>query len=116
DMRAYMKGLNELQDMTRLREELARLNARINRFEMENVPRQMRVAQPQAVRALRYAGVIGGAEVGVRGAGTVIVSENDAKNEVVINTGESVIVIRASDLERALQKAKDAEKRRERPR
>jgi hypothetical protein len=43
---------------------------------------------------LRYAGVIGGSEVEVRGTGTVIVSESDLKDQLVINTGDAVVVIR----------------------
>ena len=59
-------------------------------------------------RRLRYAGVIGGTEVEVRGPGSVIVSENDGKDELVISTGESVVVIRvpAGLLKRSGEKPK----------
>ena len=61
------------------------------------------------VRRLRYAGVIGGTEVEVRGPGSVIVSESDARNELVINTGEAVVVIRVPA--ELLRKASERKKR-----
>ena len=117
DMREQMKRLNDVSNLSRLREELARLNERINRIQIESMPQPMpRMTQRPTSRQLRYAGVIGGAEIEVRGPGTVIVSENNSRSELVINTGESVVVIRAADLARELERAKDLEKKRERPR
>jgi hypothetical protein len=118
DWKRQVKQLSEMSDMTQIREEIARLNARIEHFTLEREPRtqhRIELVQPLRVRQLRYAGVIGGAEVEVRGPGNVIVSESDSRNEVVINTGESVVVIRASDLSKELQKQiqKEVEKKRE---
>ena len=86
DLRVKLGRLNELSDLDELRRELTTLNRQIAR-------ERVRV-KTQPARRLRYAGVIGGTEVEVRGSGSVIVSENEDKDELVINTGESVVVIR----------------------
>lgn len=96
DLRKELGRLNELSDLDQLRRELATLNRQMDRVRMLDLDRVRVKTVP--VRRLRYAGVIGGTEVEVRGSGSVIVSENDGKDELVINTGESVVVIRVSDL------------------
>ena len=95
DLRKELGRLNELSDLDELRRELATLN-----HEMESRRSQERVRVRTPARRLRYSGVIGGTEVEVRGPGSVIVSETDDKDELVINTGESVVVIRLADLKR----------------
>ena len=95
DLRKELGRLNELSDLDELRRELATLNQ-----EMGSRREQERVRVRVPVRRLRYAGVIGGTEIEVRGPGSVIVSESDEKDELVINTGESVVTIRVADLKR----------------
>ncbi len=94
DLRRELVRLNELSDLDELRAKLSGLNREMEyRRAQEMASEQMRVKTVSA-RRLRYAGVIGGTEVEVRGTGSVIVSESDDKDELVINTGESVVVIR----------------------
>jgi len=95
DLRKELGRLNELSDLDELRRELATLNQ-----EMGSRREQERARVRVPARRLRYSGVIGGTEVEVRGPGSVIVSENDGKDELVINTGESVVFIRVADLKR----------------
>jgi hypothetical protein len=103
ELRGELSRLNEMSDLDQLRRELANLNQRIERVKLQSaervrlqdVQRARKVEQP--VRRLRYAGVINGTEVEVRGPGSVIVSESDAKNELVINTGDAVVVIRVPE-------------------
>lgn len=97
-----LSKLNNMSDLGQLRSELANLNQRIERVTLQNIVRTRAEADVQRVRVmslpvrrLRYAGVIGGTEVEVRGPGSVIVSESDTPNELVINTGDAVVVIRA---------------------
>ncbi len=100
DLRKQLVRLNELSDLDQLRRELAVLNQEMDSRRAQEMARErVRVKTPVA-RRLRYAGVIGGTEVEVRGPGSIIVSETDEKDELVINTGESVVVIRLSDLGR----------------
>lgn len=98
DLRRELKRLNELSDMEQLRKELATLNREMER---RRAREQERVtARSVPTRRLRYAGVIGGAEVEVRGPGSIIVSQNEDKEELVINTGESIVVIRVPETTR----------------
>jgi hypothetical protein len=115
ELRGELSRLNEMSDLDQLRRELANLNQRIERVKLESaeltrlqdLQRVRKVEQP--VRRLRYAGVINGTEVEVRGPGSVIVSESDAKNELVINTGDAVVVIRVPEglLKRTSEKKKN---------
>ena len=61
----------------------------------------------RTTKPLRYAGVVGSTEVEVRGNNPVIVSESENKNEVVINLGESVVVVRVADGTARVLKKKD---------
>jgi membrane-associated protease RseP (regulator of RpoE activity) len=100
ELRSELSRLNEMSNLGQLRRELANLNQRIERVKLESLERtrlqdleRVRVIE-LPVRRLRYAGVIGGTEVEVRGPGSVIVIESDHRDELVINTGEAVVVIR----------------------
>ncbi|MBI1795784.1 MAG: PDZ domain-containing protein [Candidatus Eisenbacteria bacterium] len=93
-VRQALTRLNETTDLRRMRVELERLNERIAMLKVESAMPPMPVMRRVTSRQLRYAGVVGCTEVEVRGTSGVIVSESDDKNEVVINTGESVVVIR----------------------
>jgi hypothetical protein len=95
DLRRDLERLNEMSDLDQLRKEIAMLNREMERMRLQDLDR-LRVRTLPA-RRLRYAGVIGGSEVEVRGPGSVIVSESEDKGEVVINIGESVVVIRAPE-------------------
>jgi hypothetical protein len=103
DLRNELGRLNDLSDVDQMRRELAELSKRIDRIKLESVARTRYIdltserAATAAVRRLRYAGVIGGTEVEVRGPGSVIVSESDVRDELVINTGDAVVVIRVPD-------------------
>lgn len=114
DLRRELSRLNDLSDLDQLRRELTTLNQRIDRVKRESAQRTRAAdalreqATVVPARRLRYAGVIGGTEVEVRGPGSVIVSENDLKDELVINTGEAVVVIRVT--EGLLKKARDKRK------
>ena len=96
DLRRELGRLNEMQDLDQLRKELAELNKEIARVRFQDTE-PIRVRSQAARPRLRYAGVIGGTEVEVRGPGSIIVDESDDKDELVINTGESVVVIRLPD-------------------
>lgn len=97
-LRAESQRLSQIQDLSRLRSEIERLNERIARIQLE-APRSQPVPRraPVAQRPLRYAGVIGATEVEVRSPASVVVSEDENKDELIINIGESVIVIRKSE-------------------
>lgn len=106
DLRKQVGRLNELSDLDQLRRELATLTRELNSRRAQELARErVRVKTPTA-RRLRYAGVIGSTEVEVRGPGSIVVSESDAKDELVINTGESVVLIRLSDPARKRGEAK----------
>lgn len=115
ELRGELSRLNEMSDLDQLRRELANLNQRIERVKLESAEKtrlqelqRVRKAE-QPVRRLRYAGVFNGAEVEVRGPGSVIVTESDAKNELVINTGDAVVLIRVPEglLKRTGEKKKN---------
>lgn len=97
-LRAESHRISQIEDLSRLRAEIERLNERIARIQLET-PRPQPVARraPAPQRPLRYAGVIGATEVEVRSPASVVVSEGDNKDELIINIGESVIVIRKSE-------------------
>ena len=95
DLREELSRLNEVPDLDQLRRELANLNRQLERSRLQDLERVRIRALP--VRRLRYAGVIGGTEVEVRGPGSVIVTETDGRDELVINTGESIVVIRVPE-------------------
>lgn len=100
DLRKELGRLNELSDLDELRRELATLNQQMDYRGAQEAARERVRVKTLSVRRLRYAGVIGGTEVEVRGPGSVIVSETEGKDELVINTGESVVVIRLADVVR----------------
>jgi len=111
DLRRELSRLNEMSDLDQLRRELATLNRRLERARTENAQAAQAYQDAQRAQAdvmrermtlaparrLRYAGVIGGTSVEVRGPGSIIVSQSDLKDELVINTGEAVVVIRVPD-------------------
>lgn len=100
DLRKQVGRLNELSDLDQLRRELSILTRELNSRRAQELARErVRVVTPTA-RRLRYAGVIGSTEVEVRGPGSIVVSESDEKDQLIINTGESVILLRLSDLAR----------------
>lgn len=106
DLRKELVRLNEVSDLGQLRRELASLNREMERIRKQDIERVRVRTTP--VRRLRYAGVIGGTEVEVRGPGSVVVSETDAKDELVINTGDAVVHIRLADLrKRSEEKPKE---------
>ena len=94
--------MNELSDPDEMRRQLTNLRRQIERLKVgsrvrvrPDAPTWQRSTPGDAPdRRLRYAGVIGGSEVEVRGTGSVIVSESDLKDQLVINTGDAVVVIR----------------------
>jgi membrane-associated protease RseP (regulator of RpoE activity) len=94
DLRVELGRLNELSDLDELRRELATLNREMESRRKQEVARERVRVKTQPARRLRYAGVIGDTEVEVRGTGSVIVNTNDDKDELVINTGETVVRIR----------------------
>ena len=94
-----MGRLSELSDLDQLRRELSTLTRELNSRRAQELARERARVKTPTARRLRYAGVIGSTEVEVRG-GAVVVSESDEKDQLIINTGESVIVIRLSDLAR----------------
>jgi len=96
DLQRELGRLNEIKDMELLRREIAELNREMARSKVRDETRSIQIRTLSA-RPLRYAGVIGGAEVEVRGPGSVIVNEIDNKNELVINIGESVVRIRVPE-------------------
>jgi hypothetical protein len=96
DLSRELSRLNEMSDLDQLRRELAQLNRELERQRRETARTRVRT---QTVQRLRYAGVIGGTEVEVRGPGSVIV-DNDAKDQLTISTGEAVVVIRVADVVR----------------
>ena len=100
DLRKELVRLNELSDLDELRRELAALNQEMESRRAQEAARERVRVRAVPARRLRYAGVIGNAEVEVRGPGSVIVSETGEKDELIINTGESVVVIRLADIVR----------------
>jgi type II secretory pathway component PulC len=100
DLRKQLVRLNELSDLDQLRRELTMLNQEMDSRREQEMARERVRSKIQTARRLRYAGVIGGTEVEVRGPGSIVVSENDEKDELVINTGESVVRIRLTDVVR----------------
>jgi hypothetical protein len=100
DLRKQLVRLNELSDLDQLRRELATLNQEMDSRRAQELARERARARTPVARRLRYAGVIGGTEVEVRGPGSIVVSETDEKDELVINTGESVVTIRLTDVVR----------------
>lgn len=97
DLRRELARLNELSDMDELRRELAEVNREMEVRRAVDLAREKVRVTTLPARRLRYAGVIGGTEVEVRGPGSVIVSETDGRDELVITTGESVVVIRVPE-------------------
>lgn len=104
NLRRELTRLNELQNLDEMRRQLARLSRELSRRRPQDQTREEQRAKEQSSRRLRYAGVIGGTEVEVRGTGSVIVSESDPKDQLVINTGESVVIIRVADYVRKNKK------------
>jgi membrane-associated protease RseP (regulator of RpoE activity) len=105
DLRRELTRLNELSNLDEMRRELAGLNREMARRRAQEVEREVSRPRTEPTRRLRYAGVIGGTEVEVRGSGSIIVSEIDGKEELVITTGESVVVIRVPEAARKGSKA-----------
>ena len=93
DLRGELSRLNELKDMDQLRREISELNREMERRRVREDARSQLEMRSYAAQRLRYAGVIGGAEVEVRGPSSVIVSEN-GEDEMVITVGESMVRIR----------------------
>jgi hypothetical protein len=95
DLRRELSRINEMSDLDQLRREVANLTRQMERIRLQDLERGQVRATPS--RRLRYAGVIGGSEIEVRGPGSVVVTEAEDKGELVINIGESVVVIRAPE-------------------
>jgi hypothetical protein len=91
-----LSELKKLSDVDRIRSEVARLNAQIEKLAVEQT-RRARATTPGQHR-LRYAGTVGGADVEVRGAASVVVTEGDQPGELVITTGDAVVRIRAQQI------------------
>jgi hypothetical protein len=96
ELRLESRRLGQIQDLDRLRAEIERLNERIADLQLDTPRPSLLRRAPAAPRPLRYAGVIGATEVEVRGPSSVVVSAGEDQDELVINIGESVIVIRKS--------------------
>ncbi|MGH7732092.1 MAG: PDZ domain-containing protein, partial [Candidatus Eiseniibacteriota bacterium] len=95
DLRREITRLNQTSDLGEMRQRIRVLNRELERIRVQERPRA-RNATP--ARRLRYAGMVGATEVEVRGPSSVIVSEAADNEELVINVGETVIVVRKSDL------------------
>jgi len=93
DLRGEISRLNELKDMDQLRREINELNSELQRRRIREDTRTRLEMRGYATQRLRYAGVIGGAEVEVRGPSSVIV-DNNGESEMVITVGESVVRIK----------------------
>jgi membrane-associated protease RseP (regulator of RpoE activity) len=94
ELREKLKDLDGITDMEELQRQLRDLNLQMQKLRREELNRKR--AEARAGR-LRYAGTVGDAKIEVRGSGSVIVSETRAKNKVVINLGESVVVVQLAD-------------------
>ena len=98
DLREKLKGLDEIPDMDELQRQLREINRQMEKLRREELTRMRAEARAKQVGGrLRYAGTVGDTKIEVRGSGSVIVSETRAKNKVVINLGESVVVVQLAD-------------------
>ena len=97
DLRRELTKLNELQSLDEMRRRIADLTREMSRLRQLDQRREETRAKQRTTGRFRWAGVIGGAEVEVRGPGSIIVSESDVKDKLTINTGEAVVVIRVAD-------------------
>ena len=95
DLRGELARLNDLKD-DQLRRELSVLTREMERSRAREDARTRMDVRAYSTRRLRYAGVIGTAEVEVRGPSSVIVSQT-GDNEMVITVGESVVRIHVPD-------------------
>ncbi|HKQ59247.1 MAG TPA: PDZ domain-containing protein, partial [Candidatus Eisenbacteria bacterium] len=97
DIREQINKLNDVTDLEQLRREIARINREIARRRAQTDLQERRAVTAIPAQRLRYAGVIGGTEVEVRGPGTVIVTETDDKDQLIINTGDAIVRIRVPE-------------------
>lgn len=111
DLQRQLRVLGELGDADEMRRELIEFDRRLERLRVREETRIQTDRQRPVVKRFRYAGVIGGSEVEVRGPDAVIVNSDGA--EMVINVGETVVKIRVPDPPRK-RAAPDSLKRRER--
>jgi PDZ domain-containing protein len=96
DLRGELSRLNGLTDTDQLRRQINELNREMERSRARDDARTRLDVRTYSTRRLRYAGVIGDAEVEVRGPSSVIVSQT-GDNEMVITVGESVVRIHVPD-------------------
>jgi hypothetical protein len=97
DLRDEVSKLNKVGDTDQLRRDIARLNREIARRRLQADQLERRAITTVPARRLRYAGVIGGTEVEVRGPGSVIVTATAEKDSLIINTGDAIVVIRVPE-------------------
>jgi len=109
DLRRELMRLNDLSNVDELRREIAKINRQMELRRAQESRRDRVRTRSVSVQRLRFAGVIGGTEVEVRGAGPVVVSESDEKDELIINTGESIVVIRVPESMRKREGSKPKE-------
>jgi pantothenate kinase len=93
DLEEKMKRLNEVSDLDEMHREVRELTREIDRYRRQEQNRARIEQRAKQQGRLRYAGVVGDAEVEVRGSSRVLISESPEKDRVVINLGESVVVI-----------------------
>jgi hypothetical protein len=99
DLKVKLERLENMTDEDEMRRELQALNQQLRQIQRltrvsVDVQSYRALTEAQQAGRLRYAGRVGGSEVEVRGTGTVVVTPSENGDAMVINTGESVVIIR----------------------